>query len=422
MMVTKPGIALSRFDFSFSVLLPFFIYTFVIAEGRGVFVYPEITFSLVCSLVFMTFLVLVLLPTVSVIFVGGFRFVYRVFPRVRPLGFLVFSVVYFVFSIFYFLGDLNYIRYGGAASEQLKETFIATAIFLCKIVVCTQVFYMLLMGLGRGVYSDSYWFIVSMSMILSTDGMAHVVLLGVFFWFLLARRSLDNFLYSGFFYRPRAKFFFGLGVLLLFFVGIAFKAKSINVAAEILNSGELIVVNLLWLADRVSTLYFSVGYAINNSDFNFSLQFESWNIIVSEIKYRVCVLFSGAGCSVYRELYGSMSRFNFANISFVDPGRGGASPGVLGSASYLFPIYIAPFFAVLYYALVSAAINAAVGAFQIKAVKIFGAIVLIYLVRIVYLNPASMLNPISSPFIGVIVFLAVSAQFYKLKGVSKPHE
>lgn len=423
MRFRKVGDSLARYDFFFSVIAPLFIYGLFVSEGRGVFVYPELTLAFVASLAVTSLLLFLALPFLSVVFRRVAAVAYLVVPRIKGIYFDLFATIYFVFSLFYFYSGLNYIRYGGvAAAEQLENTSIAAAIFVFKTAVCAQIFYLILMGVGRRVCSKYYWALVSISLIFSADGMAHIALLGVFFWFLFKRNSLERFIGSPITRRVGVKLFFVFGVFVVFFFGIVFKSKSIESISSVFSALELISNNLLWLMDRGATLYFSAGYAVNNSGLDFGLQVESWMIAINEISYRFCVLFSGGGCSDFKVGFGSISRFNFSNISVVDPGRGGASSGVFGSAVYLFSPYLAPVMTVIYYAVVAALIDAASGRRARIRVTFAGSLVLLYLVRIMYLSPAAMINPISSPFIGALVFFVMSAQFSKINRGVADHE
>lgn len=410
------GVWVSFGDFLLTYIIPLVFYGLVVSEGRGVFIYPEVTLQLlsVFATVFLLFLIVV--QPFSVLFSRAVSGFYAVIPLLGRGFHALFAFFYVSLAAMYLFAGLSFNRYDSlAASEELGNTALVALVLFCKVIACTQIFYFLALKLDKNVFGRLYWWCIFFALMLTIDGMAHIMLIGLVLWFLLSTRTLYNFLNSGLLYRLSYKLCAAAFVICLFVMGLAFKAKSLGVVEETISSTDYFVTKLSWLVDRVSTVYFSAGYAINNSVIDPELNVHSWGIVTNEIRYRLCVLTAGMDCSQYRDAYGSMSRFNFANIMVVDPQRGGASPGVIGSAGYLFPIFLSPLVAILYYSVVSSFVDAAIGLRTKGTLTIIGMVVYGYLLRIIYLNPVSLLNPLSSPFIGLMAFLFVSTQFYHLR-------
>ncbi len=414
------GVWVSFGDFMLTYIFPLVFYGFAVTEGRDIFVYPEITAPLLLVFTVVLLLFFTVVRPFSFLFSSVISGFYRIIPFLGRRFHTLFAISYMALAAVYLLSSLSFNRYDSvAASEELGNTAIVALVLFCKVIASAQIFYFLVLRLDKHVFGQFYWWCIFCALVLTVDGMAHIMLIGLVLWFLLSTRTLYNFLNSGLLQNLSYKLYATALVACLFILGMAFKAKSMDVFAETISDTNYFVTKLYWLVDRVATIYFSAGYAINHSVIDPELNARSWAIVINESKYRWCMLTTGWDCAQYRDAYGSMSRFNFANISVVDPERGGASPGVIGSAAYLFPIYLSPLIAILYYSLVSSFVDTVVG-YQAKgtALTLVGMIIYGYLLRIIYLNPVSLLDPMSSPFIGLMGFVFVSAQFYHLRRAS----
>ncbi|NOU22802.1 MAG: hypothetical protein HOO93_13650 [Methyloglobulus sp.] len=416
MRISRIGVWVSFGDFMLTYIIPLVFFGLMVYEGPGVYVYPEVTLQLVSVFVAVMLLFLIAVQPISVLFSRAVSGFYAAIPFFGRDFYVLFAIFYVALAAFYLFSGLSFNRYDAiAASEELGNTALVTLVLFCKVIVCTQVFYFFALKLDKNIFGQFYWWCIFCALILTIDGMAQIMIVGLVLWFLLSTRTLYNFINLGLFCNLSYKLYATIFVTFLFILGMAFKAKSLDVFAETINDADYFVTKLSWLLDRGSTLYFSAGYAINNSVIDPELNARSWGIVINEIRYRFCVLTAGMDCLQYKDAYASLSRFNSMNIRVVEQARGGASPGVVGSAAYLFPIYLSPFIAILYYSIVSSFMDAAIGTRAKGTITLIGLVIYGYLLRIIYLNPGSLLNPMSSPLIGLMAFLFVSAQFYHLR-------
>lgn len=411
------GISLG--DFLITYIVPMFIFGFFISEGRGVFNYPELNVWVVVYFFTLFLLLVSFIEALSGLTAKVTSSVFNLFPSIKINLMPLFSFFYLIAAIVYFNVGLSFSRYDGVSSaSDLGNTAIVTFIFICKVFVSTQVFYFIAMKIPRREFGRYYWSIILFCLVITIDGMAHLMLLGIVAWYVISDEKLYSFVSNGFFYKIKYKILAALVVVMLFILGISFKSKSWDVLTLFLTDRDFAIQNFKWLMDRVSTLYFSAGFAVNSSMDNLATNIASWNIITNEIGYRFCVIFSD-GCNSFQSEFNTMSRYNFANISVVDPQRGGASPGVVGSAAYIAPIYLSPFLVLIYYSIISGVLKSVLKKGSVLGFTLIGLIVFSYLLRALYLNPVSMLNPLSSPFIGFFIFILASVQAYHLRSCNE---
>lgn len=146
------------------------------------------------------------------------------------------------------------------------------------------------------------------------------MLIGVVLLMLVRARGFIALIHQTLFKNLKYKLL-GLVILTgLFILGIAFKEKGFT---NITTPAEYYFAKLLWLIDRLSTIYFSTGFVINSHIHNSDINQTAWQIVSNEINFRLCSLFQTTNCSSFKDGYGSISRFNFGNILVNDPGRGG---------------------------------------------------------------------------------------------------
>ena len=405
---------LSLGDFLVTYIVPLIAFGLLISNGRGIFNYPELNALLVVYFVVVFLMLTSFLEVFSGLIARFFSSFFHIIPKLSFNLMPLFSILYLVAAIIYLNAGLSFSRYDGVSSaSNLGNTTIVALIFMCKVFVSTQVFYLIAMKISSRIWGRYYWPTILCCLIITIDGMAHIMLLGIVIWFFLSERSLYAFVSNNILYKVKYKILAVIVVLFLFILGISFKSKNWNIFDLFLTDSDFAIQNLKWLLDRVSTLYFSAGFAINASMLDLTTNLTSWGIISNEIGYRFCVVFSD-GCNYFQPEFNTMSRYNFANISLIDPGRGGASPGVVGSAAYISPAYISPFLILIYYSLVSGILKTVLNKRCVIGFTLIGLIVFSYLLRVLYLNPVSMLNPLSSPFIGFLIFILASIQAYQL--------
>ncbi|KTD04618.1 hypothetical protein [Fluoribacter gormanii] len=417
MKITKIGIKIALGDLFFSLIVPLFIYGLIQGDLRNEFVYPQVTLEFVTVLISTLLLLIVFADPLTKIIASWVRLWFRLFPRISRHFFLLFAIVYLIAAIVYFSSGLHFNRYDGiSASSNLYRTFWVEIIFLGHAVLCAQVFYMIV-ARNTGIFSaqcmfgKSYWMLITIALLLTIDGMAQVILVGIILWYINFPAMFAKFINTPLLNGLKYKFFALILAILLFVLGIAFKERGLPSDPALLL--DYYISKIIWLIDRLSTIYFSTGFAINSHSDNPEIVQKAWEIISNEINFRFCVVFNDGNCSVFKDSFGSISRFNFSNILINDSGRGGASPGVLGATAYLFPLYLVPLITVFYYSIVAAIMDVVVGTNRPITVTVVGVVVYGYLLRGLYLNPAALINPLSSPMIAMVVFIIVSLYFYQ---------
>ncbi|MGA4604085.1 hypothetical protein [Pseudoalteromonas maricaloris] len=332
----------------------------------------------------------------------------RIKPAYVILGFSLFAVSFFA-------SDLSRGRYIGSASENMQGTFIALAVLFAKTYFGMLAFVELVTE--KRVLEKYQWIIVFICMVLTIDGMAHIMLVGLLLlhvFFFRVFSDANNITLKALFL-----LFLGLLCFLLYSIGMAWKSSSDDIYTAFSGGLESTLHNIYWLIYRLSSVFLSMCIVAKESFENLSFFYYGWDITYKEVGYRACKVFAGGACEAYIHEYQSIGRYNFAMISHVDPGRGGASPGVLGSAMYLSPWLFSGAVAGFYYCLVARLINVSLQYTQsIKKMTLFKLVSTVYLIRDFFLNPASLMDPFSGPFISLVaILLAFSYYFQKTRSL-----
>ncbi|WMN61176.1 hypothetical protein NI389_07265 [Pseudoalteromonas xiamenensis] len=330
----------------------------------------------------------------------------RIKPRYLILGFSLFAISFFI-------SDLSRGRYVGSASENMQGTFIALAVLFAKAYFGILAFIELVTE--KRILSKYQWLTVLVCMVLTIDGMAHIMLVGLLFlhiFFFRAFSGENNI-------TLKVLFLLILCVLCFFLysIGMAWKSGSDDIYTAFSGGLESTLHNIYWLVYRLSSVFISMCVVAIESFDNVSFFYYGWDITYKEVGFRACKIFVGGGCEAYIHEYQSIGRYNFSMISHIDPGRGGASPGVLGSAMYLSPWLFSGLVAGFYYCLVARLINVSlIYTSSIKRMTIFKMVSAVYLIREFFLNPASLLDPFSGPFVSMVaIFFALSYYYYLTK-------
>lgn len=417
------GLYIALGDLLLSIVGPLIVFGLWIHTGRGIYEYPQVTVELVALVALLVIWLYFLGPYVSRVFLPVMGFLLALIPRLRARMFTLLGLVYLVCAVLFVVQGLSLNRYDDVkASENLSATAFVTLLFIFKTFVSSQVFYCLLTGRTHP-RSRAYWMMVLAATFLSIDGLAQTMLAGLIFCFVVLRDPFRALLSSAVFRRPLSLIAMGVLAAMLWVAGIGIKSGSFAETAASLRDREFVEHHVSWLVDRVSTLYFAAGYAVNASIEDPDVRTQARSILVNQTAFRLCVITSGVNCSRFKDEYGSLGRFNYVNIRPNAYGKAGetagASAGVLGSAAYLVPLFWIPVIVLLFYSAVAAVVDAAAGKVRftptLLALMVYG-----YLLRGLFLDPSGFLNPISPPFIGLLAFMLASAQFYHLRAHAAP--
>ena len=330
------------------------------------------------------------------------------FFRLSPL---FWSFAFLFLAVVFFLLDLSRIRYVGKATENPLGSFLSMFMVFFKGYFGTLAVCELLGSLRR--VPRSAWLVFYVGLILTIDGMAHLMLLTFFTLFLVfpsfirRRRSILGQLYIG--------GVFTFIVIFMYSVGIAWKGGADNFLVLFSSGPESFLDGVYWLVYRLSTVFLSVCALTEIALKDFYSFLFSWDILIHEIRYRFCVVLSLNGCSDYIQEFNSIGRYNFTLITWEDTGRGGASPGVLGSFLHLTPWFFSWLFAGFYYAFLAKLINVCCGRGKGISGQILVLVFSVYFLRQLFLNPASFLDPISGPFLGLLGSILAFSCIYRAK-------
>lgn len=335
------------------------------------------------------------------------------------------ALTFFFCSLIFFLSGLSQYRYDGGGVASRLSFWFAIAIFLQPF-FSFQAALVLISDDNRVWVSHSkvYWTLVSLGMFLSVNGSMSLLLAVLISVATLFRDSLRSLIYNvdGFGYR-RSKLAYAalvlLGLLVAFGVwllGESVKRNSFSSAIEFLSPGNLYVA-VTWVIERFSTLYFSINKLLHDIFYEYKdinrFFAEGWNIIAQAMSYRMGVISENlVGDSSIMLDYKTIAHYNYFIINSDDNPlkNAGASPGILGSAVYIFPLLISPICAAVYYWFVSIAVDLAVLNKSTK-LTIFGYIVTLFLLRGILLSPADAMLIVDQNFINLLIFAFVVFTF-----------
>jgi len=322
-----------------------------------------------------------------------------VFPKIRCRGQWIVAWAFLALALIFFLTDLSRNRYGSVVgAENVSDTTLSIVLLFFKCYYSALV----LAGVinNQNVLNRKQWVVVYAAMLLCVDGMAHMVLLVIFLIYLFASSAL--------YFNPnvlvRRLILYVVAVVLVFgayVLGVGWKENDFSRSLNIIQDYNAILNSVYWVAYRLSTVFLSAAVASNVSYSDPFFFVVNWEMIYDEFMYRSCKVVTAGECSEYLHPLKSIARFNFSQLLYDDPGRGGASPGVLGSALYAFPWPVSGIACGFYYALIGAAINSIHG-YKRQSMSLLCLVSSIYLLRILFLNTAAFFNPLSGPFLGLL--------------------
>jgi hypothetical protein len=197
---------LSLGDFLVTYIVPLIIFGLLISDGRGVFNYPELNALLIAYFAIVFLILTSFLEVLSSLIARLFSGIFYIIPKLSFNLMPLFSVLYLVAAIIYLNAGLSFSRYDGVSSaSNLGSTTVVAFIFMCKVFVSTQVFYLIAMKISSRIWGRYYWPTILCCLIITIDGMAHIMLLGIVVWFLLSERSLYAFVSNNISYKVKYK-------------------------------------------------------------------------------------------------------------------------------------------------------------------------------------------------------------------------
>lgn len=410
--LSSVGAKLVIFEFFLSVFVSWFALELIPLSWQPTpLKYVGVSYPLLVQLI-ITFITILLLGFLfNLMRFTSLRLLLNSISKVEiPTNYIVSA--FFLLALTFFLSDLSRSRYIGSASSDIQGTLIGVVVACFKCYFGVVAFVELL--IEKKALSRVQWLVILVSLILTIDGMAHIMLVGIVFLHIFSFKFFlksSNVLNKGI-----ILLFLTILVLFLYSLGIAWKSGATDYSVIFTDSDSVMLKSVYWLIYRLSSVFLSICIVSQESFKDIGFFLYGWDITFNEVAFRFCKLTGLNGeCSSYVHEYQSIGRYNFAMISHVDPGRGGASPGVLGSAMYLSPWIFSGFFAGLYYAIISKLINLSVLNCSAESFTLIKMIISVYLLRELFLNPASYLDPFSGPFIGLVATLYSFSRFYKAK-------
>lgn len=400
---------------------------------------------------------------------------WRLYERLRIVPALTFLFA----AIFFAHADYSGYRYAGEGVSTMASPLIFGMLFIMPWAMA-DLLVQILRTAGKRVPSSFSWrltnIIMAIAWTMSIDGLANAVVAAVFLYFAFLPTVFCTFVLTNILARGEGSFIhrFGAHALaitgLLLLVGVTwsigdrvkysalYKREAIeetlkrqapgqppttdgktasgqspatdqgsisNIVERLRSSTEAIGRHIQrawgWLPERLSVDYYSFVLITNEAANGEYSPAEAWEVIATNIRYRVRSLV-GLQSQDGRPAIRSIAQLNFYKILPPEHtnDRSGASPGMLGSFSYLLPSPVDMAAAIAYILLIATLFTRA-SANRSVEFSIVGFLILFALARSLFPNPADYLLILDPGFIFFVVFLfLVEAQYADAHEVRHP--